>query len=434
MEEREQQLYRMLRSHNRPSTLSGPSDILYPSEICSCVLFKYAAEWIWLHFAVDATSIEKQRVAFFERCDCVDPIDAMDASWLGLYFSYLTVRSILGGVLFLIRPFDSSYLQTALFFTSDDEILKSSLPNSSSPHSCVLGIFSIEANLESLDDIAMVMHNWYDAALFFLHRSDFLSVLDVRNVQTIAILGVVFINLGDFNLYWNLWGCAVRIAQALDINTDAAHMESEQNEPQTRCHLWWTLVISDWLSFQLGYACIREDEFMVELPCTGFVDENSDELESLNEKPKVSQYHLVMSKIASALYRFKYANSNIPEDWETTMQVVQTADNDLADIIAHLPSHLQPTGAEVLELTVFGQHAHQSWISNQRRSLSIILLYYRMVINRTQKKHEQCPPFVQKRATLICLDSAHAVVRACIDPELPNYPIPVWYALISWFP
>lgn len=93
MEEREQQLYRMLRSHNRPSTLSGPSDILYPSEICSCVLFKYAAEWIWLHFAVDATSIEKQRIAFFERCDCVDPVDAMDASWLGLYFSYLTVRS-----------------------------------------------------------------------------------------------------------------------------------------------------------------------------------------------------------------------------------------------------------------------------------------------------------------------------------------------------
>jgi hypothetical protein len=44
-----------------------------------------------------------------------------------------------------------------------------------------------------IENVITALYNWYDAAWYFVHRADFLRVLNVRNFQTIAILGVAFI-------------------------------------------------------------------------------------------------------------------------------------------------------------------------------------------------------------------------------------------------
>ncbi|KAJ5720146.1 hypothetical protein N7493_007024 [Penicillium malachiteum] len=128
-----------------------------------------------------------------------------------------------------------------------------------------------------------------------------------------------------------------------------------------------------------------------------------------------------MSKIASAMYRFQSTNSYMAGDRETTMQLVRNADNNLADVIAHLPSHLQPTEIEEEESNVSTQHAYQP--------LSVVLFYYRMFFTRVQRRHQNCPYSMKRRATLVCLDSAHAIVKAYTDPEQSDYSIPVWYVL-----
>ena len=62
-------------------------------------------------------------------------------------------------------------------------------------------------------DIRQNLLHWYDASLFYLYEADFLRNHNLRSVQTIAILGIVFNNVGDSDLHYSLWGAAIRIAQ-----------------------------------------------------------------------------------------------------------------------------------------------------------------------------------------------------------------------------
>ena len=68
---------------------------------------------------------------------------------------------------------------------------------------------------------------------------------NMRMVQAVAILGMCFNNFGDPDLCSNMWSCAMRTAQKLEMDNP----KSEQNlllSPEGQRRLWWTLIICEW--------------------------------------------------------------------------------------------------------------------------------------------------------------------------------------------
>lgn len=92
MDQQEQELYLCLRTHYRPAGISSISEVIFPSDKCCQFLFSQAAEWAWLHSAVSPATFEQHKAHFESQGPRKDPPNASEASWLALYFSYLTVR------------------------------------------------------------------------------------------------------------------------------------------------------------------------------------------------------------------------------------------------------------------------------------------------------------------------------------------------------
>jgi hypothetical protein len=86
---------------------------------------------------------------------------------------------------------------------------------------------------------------WYDAAIFCLHRADFMRVPDIRSIQAIAVLGMCFNNWGDSELGHHMWGCASRIAQKTGLNTVQSDCAEDCLSEEGQHRLWWTLVICE---------------------------------------------------------------------------------------------------------------------------------------------------------------------------------------------
>ncbi len=114
------------------------------------------------------------------------------------------------------------------------------------------------------------MRKWYDTAIFFLEKADYLRVPTLKTVQTIAILGIVFNNVGEFHFHANLWAVAIRIAQTIKIDDERSLAARPAVEREVCRRVWWTLIICDWsmpphLSYSRaransssGYQSIRE--------------------------------------------------------------------------------------------------------------------------------------------------------------------------------
>lgn len=86
-------------------------------------------------------------------------------------------------------------------------------------------VFSDEANTTKqtaieVTDTSAMLRKWFDTAIFYLYKADYLRNHDIRTVQAIAILGIVFNNVGEYNLHLALWSSAVRIAQALKVDNE----------------------------------------------------------------------------------------------------------------------------------------------------------------------------------------------------------------------
>lgn len=93
---------------------------------------------------------------------------------------------------------------------------------------------------------AMRLRKWHDSALFYLHKADFLRHPDLRTVQTIAILSVVFKNIGDFHLYQIAMPIAVRIAQILKIDQETELRHRHPVEQEICRRAWWTIIVCEW--------------------------------------------------------------------------------------------------------------------------------------------------------------------------------------------
>lgn len=117
-------------------------------------------------------------------------------------------------------------------------------------------VFSDEANTTKqttieVTDTSAMLRKWFDTAIFYLYKADYLRNHDIRTVQAIAILGIVFNNVGEYNLHLALWSSAVRIAQALKVDNETMLATKSPIEREVSRRVWWTLVICEWFALSL---------------------------------------------------------------------------------------------------------------------------------------------------------------------------------------
>jgi hypothetical protein len=254
--------------------------------------------------------------------------------------------------------------------------------------------------------------NWYCSALFYLDQGDFLQRSHIRVVQAIIVLGNVASTIGETERHANLWAVAVQVAQQLNLGRDEKNIGESMLQQETRRRLWWTLVICEWLPIPLRTPCISDIDFDCRLPANISDAQLANSLIGTNrtrdEGPRPVQYHVIMAEIATIYYRL-HARLRLRK-WSpaAVAEFVVQADDQLANIIECLPSHLQEIVAERCEEI----EQQLPWIDIQRKSLVIALLYYRLAINRILQNHwlEGSTNFARSRS--ICLASAVGLIRS----------------------
>lgn len=273
----------------------------------------------------------------------------------------------------------------------------------------------------AIDRASVLRENWYDAALYFLHKADFLRLLDVRNIQTISILGTVFSNFGDLNLYYNLLGCAIRIGESLGINNDYTHISGILPDLQSQRRLWWSLVILDWLNLPLGQPCISDNDFVVEMSSVGSVCLSGSDWRSSNHQS-------VMSRTALLLYRFQ-ATFCASQNWETTGNAVETADTMLVILLKEVPSSEEASGPG--DANTQAVHPESLFFTrDQQQNLLLTLYYYRILINRTMVA-QSTSLSSEDNKLLRCLESAHRIISVCKSMSTLDGLPATWYARLN---
>ena len=263
--------------------------------------------------------------------------------------------------------------------------------------------------------------NWYDSALFFLQRSDVLRAVDLQTLQAIGVLNVCFVIFGDFDLYCNLWMLGVRIGYSCGLHRDSMPEDGVPGALSIyqRRQLWWTLVISDWLNFNIGHTCIRASDVRA-TPPEWMLDPDI----ASSDEPHPLQHHIAFSKVACALYSFDNSLRFLGQDTDGLDAIIRNADNDLAEVIAWLPPHLQLD--EEQDEAQQERDAMFPWIPWQKKGISIILLYYRMVVHRVHLNATETSRD-SARGSLICLDSAHAILDAVLNEPVIRARPNIWY-------
>lgn len=220
---------------------------------------------------------------------------------------------------------------------------------------------------------------WYDAAIFCLHRADFMRVPHIRSVQAIAILGICFNNFGNSDLGQHMWSCALRIAQRIHLDTPFSQLAAKHLSEEAQHRLWWTLVICEWLCLPYHPPAFDEIDFDVPYPTAPL---HSPSAAGSNQEHPV-HYHIFMARTATAWHRFLKAVRLGFHSLEETIRVIRAADEELAAIIDTLPVHLQPElGAGIEEEQEPHSRTAASWVTWQRFDLTLVLLHLRVRVNR----------------------------------------------------
>ncbi|KAK0101096.1 hypothetical protein ONS95_012920 [Cadophora gregata] len=282
-----------------------------------------------------------------------------------------------------------------------------------------------------IGDVRLKVLHWYDASLFYLYKGDFLRNHNVCTVQTVAILGIVFNNVGDSDLHYSLWGAAIRIAQVLKMGNDTDNANDDPVQQQVRRRLWWTLVLCEWLPVPYRTPCILEADFKIELPASLHEDEYLTGRRDGLPQPDLIDYHIAMSQIAIHYHRFRFALRHSKGTLDDIFPLVISADEALATFIAQLPAHLQPEDPDQIVCTSTDKDPWMCW---QRGNLCVVLLYYRIVINRVLQDQWIHDPATFARTRSICLSSARGIIKmtkAYTQPIARHRPWPTSFHLFS---
>lgn len=391
-EDFETQLFTAVDHSSTPRTVSSTAAIVMPSRESSDKILVHAFEWtFWHHFSLLVPEFKAEHDKFWDSYSDKESLETVHPLWLAIYFSVLA---------------------SELLFLSDDDLISFDLPNM---------------------EYASLLKNWYDSALYFLDRADFVQNLDIRSIQAISILGLVFPSVGDSQRHRALWSLAVRHAQDLKLGTDSAHQDEPYVEQQKRRRLWWTLVICEWLPVPHRSPCINDNDFECEIP-----DEIDDaeicDIANLGgksrlpkSKPRPVQYHIAMIKLAKIYYQIRFRLRIRRWQAAEIAEFVFTADEQLALLISNLPSHLQ-FDEKQSEVSI-GRDRRLPWIPWQRNSITKALLYYRMVIGRLLQAHWLDGSISGTRTRAICISSAQGLVNTTRGESVDPSKMRPWYVI-----
>ncbi|RBQ73707.1 hypothetical protein FVER14953_20434 [Fusarium verticillioides] len=316
----------------------------------------------WVHYALEYPHFKDECDTFAESLEAGLALDEADVPWLAVYFSVLS---------------------TALLMMKDDEA--QSLPLSP-------GV-----------TIEQVSQNWYETALFCLHKADFLRVPNVHSVQAIAVLCMAFNNRGDSELGHHLRVSAIRIAQTLRLAKDGGEREKGHLSLEAERRLWWTLVICEWLNLTHESPVIDESDFSIPLPSVSH-------REAQDTLVDPAHYHIFMARTSQVIYKFRISLKYGVKTLKNAIDIVKTADEGLASIIDSLPSHLQPESDAVTDAEIQDLESTQPWIKWQRYDLTLVLLHLRMHINRVLQKQWLSSPEEYHWARTVSVTSAMSLI------------------------
>ncbi|CAO2658334.1 Nn.00g060570.m01.CDS01 [Neocucurbitaria sp. VM-36] len=365
-------------------TVLSIEDIIMPSMDCSTYLIKFAELWTsWIHYALFFPYFCDEHAQFWSEGGS---LTSREPLWLAVYFSVLSST--------LILMDNEEFLQCDPPFGLQDALLK----------------------------------NWYDAALYLLDTADFMQKSDIRIVRVIVILGMVATNAGDTNRHANLWACGIRIAQQLNLGSDRANFSESAVQRESRRRLWWTLVLCEWIPIPGRAPCVNDIDFDCQLPSD--IDDRQ-LLHSIRGRIAVEkqearpvQYHIVMCKIAIICYQLR-SKIRLRRWYASEISVfVLEADDQLAGLIDQLPPHLQNDETETPETR--NRDSNQPWIPYQKLSLAMVILYYRLAINRILQSHWLEGSTDYTRARSVCLSSAMGIVNSAVTRSTSSSRMRSW--------
>jgi hypothetical protein len=214
---------------------------------------------------------------------------------------------------------------------------------------------------------------------------------------------------------------AIRTAQQLNIGSEEANLGETLVQREARRRLWWTLVICEWISIPLRKPCINDLDFNCQLPAdindAQLLESDLGLAPTPTPEPRPVQYHIIMAKVATIHHQL-HAKLRLRR-WSPSgiADFVIQADSQLADIVDQIPHHLQADNGSANHHAEDIEHV-LPWIPNQRTSLAMVLLYYRIAINRILQTYwlEGSTNFARARS--ICLSSAIGVIRSAISGDI----------------
>uniref|UniRef100_L2FYI6 C6 zinc finger domain-containing protein n=2 Tax=Colletotrichum fructicola (strain Nara gc5) TaxID=1213859 RepID=L2FYI6_COLFN len=352
-----------------------------------------AFQWtFWLHFALFIPKFRREHEELFDRLRANQSLSDMDPAWMAIYFSVLA---------------------STLMFTDENETI-----NQRPAGVTFTGL----------------LRNWYDSALLFLDRADYTKRQDVRTPQAIAILHIVFNNVGDVHRHQNMWAVAIRQAQQLGLGSDESNPDESFCEQQIRRRLWWTLAICEWLPIPHRVPCLHEMDFTCKLP-----DEVDDEeLETASgrsrlsrSKPRPVRYHIAMAQVSKIYYQLRYMLRLREWGTEDVARFVFDADEQLANLITDLPSYLQ---FDEKPTTLTEERDRQyPFIPWQKKSLAKVLLYYRMAISSQLQEHWLDGSTDGARTRAICMSSARGLIHSTLRETVDASKLRPWAITMNIF-
>ncbi|KAK5224898.1 hypothetical protein LTR72_004679 [Exophiala xenobiotica] len=383
-------LLNSLTCKHLPCTVTTYEDVEFPTRKQSDYLIIQARERIaWIHYALHHPTFEQEHDEFWARNEDHSARLAHDPAWLAIYFSTLSA---------------------VLVFLHEEDSSTSPAPDSSS---------------------LTRMRKWYDTAIFFLEKADYLRVPTLKTVQTIAILGIVFNNVGEFHFHANLWAVAIRIAQTIEIDNERSLAARPAVEREVCRRLWWTLIICDWLPVHQRDPIVLEQNFHVNLPAIKDDDEISGSKSRPASHPRPIQYHIVMIKLAVVWNRYRMALKLGRWTNSTVVDLVTRTDESLAQIIVELPPYLQ-NDASALVSAKFSETDYP-WMSWQRTKTSMLLHNLRIGVNKILRNIWSDQGLVFQRVRSICLASSTAIITLALDSGQPSERLNSWAVVTNLF-
>jgi hypothetical protein len=264
-------------------------------------------------------------------------------------------------------------------------------------------------------DHITLFRRWYDAALFCLDEAEYMRKPSVRTVQTIAVLGICFDNVGDHDLRQTMWAVAIRIALRLNLN-HPEKMAAPLPMPVEQCiRLWWTIAIHDLVPVPGYIPLVTEHETRCSLP--GSIS-NTDDLTVERDGSTISsnRYQAFMARAAIVYNNF---HSSFQERTMTKSERVRQADERLRQLTARLPDHLTPNGS-IRNATITKLEADHPWIHLQRVNVTRTYLTYRLSIYSTLEPNWRSHPGEFNWAKSICLQTAFDITTIDTTWDMPK--------------